>query len=101
MKNKIKHYIAFEPVFSACQLQDIPRYYMILAFEMNQGLNADKIVLSDSSTIIFQHHRLLFSFMLNNKMHNSGEINAETANGLFLQTFENIIRVDIQDIGPV
>jgi iron(II)-dependent oxidoreductase len=53
------------------------------------GLNTDHIVLSDSSTIMLPKSRPLYSFLLNNRLFNSGEANVVTTGKQFSQTFEN------------
>jgi gamma-glutamyl hercynylcysteine S-oxide synthase len=53
------------------------------------GLRVESIVLSDSSTIILSKNKPLYSFLLNNKPFNSGEVNAIKTGNLYSQTFEN------------
>ena len=44
-----------------------------LGIEKSHGLHAYRIVLDDSSTVVFQRQKVLYSFMLNDKLHTSGE----------------------------
>jgi gamma-glutamyl hercynylcysteine S-oxide synthase len=56
----------------------------------DKGLNADEIILSDSSSIILSAKRPLYSFLLNNKLYNSGEVEAIKRNEVYSQTYEKI-----------
>ncbi len=60
-----------------------------VGIEKDSGLNSDRIFLSDSSSIILPVRKPLYSFSLNNKPYNSGEVNAVKINDLYSQTFKN------------
>lgn len=55
----------------------------------NGGLNIDRIILSDSSSLIFSRSKPLYSFMLNNRSYNSHETSALKSNGSYTQIFGN------------
>ena len=57
------------------------------------GLITDTVVLSDSSAIIFSKSKPLYSFLLNNKLFNSGEVDAIKTGDQYSQIFENFLRV--------
>jgi gamma-glutamyl hercynylcysteine S-oxide synthase len=57
------------------------------------GLIADTIVLTDSSSIILVRSKPLYSFLLNDKLYNSGEVKAVKIDGNYVQTFENHLEV--------
>ena len=64
-----------------------------VGLENKSGLNAENIVLNDSSTIILTKSRPLFSFQLNSNLHSSSEVRAEKTGNLYSQTFENTLNV--------
>jgi formylglycine-generating enzyme required for sulfatase activity len=69
-----------------------PGYSQVLynvGIEKGIGLRTDRIVLSDSSSIILPSGKPLFSFLLNSRLLNSGELPALKTNNLYSQTFEN------------
>ena len=57
------------------------------------GLKTDRIVLSDSSIIMLPVNKPLFSFLLNSRLYNSGEVEAIKTNDIFTQLYDNIINV--------
>jgi len=57
------------------------------------GLFSNRIVLSDSSTIMFSSHRTLYSFLLNNEKETSGAVTAKQQGDQFIQEFKNNLRV--------
>jgi formylglycine-generating enzyme required for sulfatase activity len=57
----------------------------------DRGLNSDRVVLSDSSSIVLSVSKPLYSFLLNARLYNSGEVEAINTNDQYTQTFENII----------
>jgi len=59
----------------------------------NKGLNAANIILSDSSTLVLPVSKPLYSFLLNNKPLNSGEVNAVKTGTLYSQIYENSLSV--------
>jgi hypothetical protein len=59
----------------------------------NNGLITNSIVLSDSSTIIMPVSKPLYSFLINGKLYNSGEADAEKTDDRYSQIFNNILRV--------
>lgn len=64
-----------------------------IGIEKESGLNADKIILSDSSSITLSKRKPLYSFLLNNKYYNSEETVVIRLNELYTQTFENHLSV--------
>jgi len=52
-------------------------------------LNSDRVFLLDSSSIILPGRKPLYSFLLNTKPYNSGEVSAVKINDLYSQTFKN------------
>jgi gamma-glutamyl hercynylcysteine S-oxide synthase len=64
-----------------------------VGIEKGTGLNADLIVLTDSSAIHFDGGKHLYSFMLNDKPYNSGEVEALVINNQYTQTFEKKLSV--------
>ena len=67
---------------------------------INQGLATDSVILSDSSSIVFSQSKPLYSFLLNDKYLNSGEVNAIRTGNQYLQIFENNLRVTWRVISP-
>jgi gamma-glutamyl hercynylcysteine S-oxide synthase len=65
-----------------------------VGFNNKSGLNAENIVLTDSSIINLSKNKPLFSFQLNGNLHNSAEVNAIKTEGQFSQTFENVLIVN-------
>jgi hypothetical protein len=59
----------------------------------SQGLITENLVLSDSTKIILSAGKPLYSFLLNEKLFNSGEAEAIKTGDQYLQLFENILRV--------
>jgi len=59
----------------------------------DKGLKADKIIISDSISIMLPGSRPLFSFLLNNTLLNSGETVASKVNGLYSQAYNNNLLV--------
>jgi gamma-glutamyl hercynylcysteine S-oxide synthase len=59
-----------------------------------QGLIAENIVLTDSSTLYFSKSKPLFSFQLNKKLHNSAEADAIRNGDMYSQIFENVLVVN-------
>ena len=57
------------------------------------GLTTDNVVLSDNSTINLSGSKPLYSFLLNNKPFNSGEVNALKTGGQYSQVFDNNLKV--------
>ena len=57
------------------------------------GLGVDKVILTDSFGIDLPVVRPLFSFMLNNTLHNSIETNIVKSEKTYSQIFENFVRV--------
>jgi gamma-glutamyl hercynylcysteine S-oxide synthase len=53
----------------------------------SQGLIAGRIILSDSSKILVEGNKPLFSFLLNTKLYTSAEAGATYMNGLYNQTY--------------
>ncbi|TAL75030.1 MAG: sulfatase-modifying factor protein [Bacteroidetes bacterium] len=53
------------------------------------GLKSESIVLSDSSTILLPENKPLYTFLLDNKLCNSGEVNALHSGDQYIQTFGN------------
>ena len=72
-----------------CYSQDL----LNVGIANSQGLLADKVILSDSNIIILPSSRTLFSFLLNDKPHNSGKVDAVKEGDNYSQIFENILRV--------
>jgi len=64
-----------------------------LRIETDSGLKFNRIVLSDSSSIMLDRSRPLFSFFLNSGQHNSGEVNALKTNDIYSQTYDNNLSV--------
>lgn len=64
------------------------------------GLNTDNLALSDSSVIILPKSKPLYSFLLNNKLYNSGEVDAIKTGGQYSQIFENDTRVTFKISNP-
>ncbi|MCE5347410.1 MAG: formylglycine-generating enzyme family protein [Bacteroidales bacterium] len=58
-----------------------------------KGLIIDNIVLLDSSTIILPVNKPLFSFLIDNKLFTSGEVNTEKTGDLYSQTFKDNLRM--------
>ena len=56
----------------------------------DRGLHSDRVVLSDSSSIVLSESKPLYSFLLNDRLYNSGEVEAVKTNDQYIQTFENI-----------
>jgi gamma-glutamyl hercynylcysteine S-oxide synthase len=84
-------------------LSSIPGYSQKLqniGITINQGLATDIVFLSDSSTIIFSQSKPLYSFLLNDKYLNSGEVNAIRTGNQYLQIFENNLRVTWRVVSP-
>jgi|WetSurMetagenome_2_1015567.scaffolds.fasta_scaffold01464_14 gamma-glutamyl hercynylcysteine S-oxide synthase len=74
----------------------IPGYSQLIrniGFANNQGLNAENVVLSDSVTLILSKSKPLYSFLLNNKLFNSGEVNPENNGDQYSQTYDKNLRV--------
>ena len=67
-----------------------------IGIENGSGLNCDKIVLTDSSSVILQGSKHLYSFLLNTRPYNSGEVEAFRINDLYTQTFEKNLNVTYQ-----
>ena len=67
---------------------------------INQGLATDSVILSDSSSIVFSQSKPLYSFLLNDKYLNSGEVNAIRTGNQYLQIYENNLRVTWRVISP-
>jgi iron(II)-dependent oxidoreductase len=65
-----------------------------LGFDSKSGLNAENIVLTDSSIIDLSKPRPLFSFQFNRNLHSSSEVNAVKTGDQFSQTFENVLSVN-------
>jgi formylglycine-generating enzyme required for sulfatase activity len=59
-----------------------------LGFEKNSGLICDRLILSDSNSILMGHAMPAFSFMLNKKTFSSGDVNTIKANELYSQIYE-------------
>lgn len=57
------------------------------------GLNTDRIILSDSSTIMLPVNKPLFSFLLNSRLYNSREVEAIKTNNIYTQLYDNKISV--------
>jgi gamma-glutamyl hercynylcysteine S-oxide synthase len=57
------------------------------------GLNTDLLKMSDSTTIMLTKSKPLYSFLLNNKLYNSGEIKSIKSGGSYSQIFENNLKV--------
>jgi formylglycine-generating enzyme required for sulfatase activity len=64
------------------------------------GLAVSSLVLSDSSSILLPESKPAFSFLLNNKIRNSGEVNAVKKDSLYLQTFDNNLKVTYISSAP-
>ena len=64
-----------------------------VGIEEAPGLSADRIMLSDSSSIIFAKARPLYSFVLNTRQYNSGQADAINADNRYVQTFESNLNV--------
>lgn len=74
----------------------VPAFSQILtglSFEKNSGLNCNKFILSDSSSIPIGRVRPLFSFTENKKIFNSGEVSAVKSNEGYIQVFEKSLSV--------
>jgi len=61
-----------------------------LKLEKAGNLKSDKLILSDSTSIILPRSRPLFSFLLNDRLHFSGEVEAILTNDLYTQNFGSI-----------
>ena len=57
------------------------------------GLVTDNANLSDNSNLVFPKVKPLYSFLLNNKLFNSGDVKALKTGEQYLQTFENDLDV--------
>lgn len=57
------------------------------------GITSDNILLSDSISVILSKSRPLFSFLLNTKQLNSGEVKSLQAGELYSQSYENDLLV--------
>ena len=64
-----------------------------VGFGKDTGLNSDRIILSDSNSIILSRSKPLYSFVLNTKLFNSAEVEVFKINDLYTQTYENNLRV--------
>jgi formylglycine-generating enzyme required for sulfatase activity len=67
-----------------------------IGIEKDPKLNTDRIILSDSTTIRLPQHKPLFSFYLNEKAYNSGEMVAFNINDIYSQTFEKNLNVIVR-----
>ena len=65
-----------------------------IGISSDSGLRANRIILSDSSTITLSAGRPLYSFMLNTKLYNSGEENVIKVNDLYTQVYGNVLNVN-------
>jgi iron(II)-dependent oxidoreductase len=65
-----------------------------VGFVNRSGLNAENIVLADSSTINLSKARPLFSFQFNKTLHSSSEVNAVKTGEQYSQIFENVLSVN-------
>jgi len=67
------------------------------------GLTAENLYLSDSSTIILQKSKPLYSFMLDNKLFYSNEVNSVLSGRKYLQIINNniIVTLNISDTSAV
>ena len=64
-----------------------------IQLDYNQGLKVDSLFLSDTATVKFTSPRPLYSFLLNNKMRNSAEVNV-ARNGIeYIQIYDNELQV--------
>jgi formylglycine-generating enzyme required for sulfatase activity len=61
-----------------------------LKLEKAGYLKSDKLILSDSTSIILSRSRPLFSFLLNDRLHFSGEVEAILTTDLYTQNFGSI-----------
>jgi formylglycine-generating enzyme required for sulfatase activity len=57
---------------------------------VEQGLKTDKIILSDSSTIVFTSGIPLFSFLVDNRKFSSGDASVVNTKDLYTQKFNNL-----------
>jgi len=62
---------------------------------LDKGLGVDKVFLTDSFGIDLPAVRPLYSFMLNNTLHNSVETNIVKSDKSYSQIFENIVQVSL------
>ena len=61
-----------------------------LKLEKAGNLKSDKLILSDSTSITLSRSRPLFSFLLNDRLHFSGEVEAILTTDLYTQNFGSI-----------
>jgi len=59
----------------------------------DSGLSSDRIILSDSSSIYLSESKPLYSFILNNRLYNSGEVKVLRTGERFVQTFNDNLSV--------
>ncbi len=83
-------------------LMPLPSFSQVLSdlgVENNSGLKCNKLLLSDSSSVLLEHNRPLYNFEVNKKQFNSGDISALKINDLYTQTFERslIVKYRISD----
>lgn len=80
-----------------CLLNSFPvwsqQLYDIGIRKESTGLVADRIILSDSSSLILERNKPLFSFLLNTKLYNSAEATVTSENGFYNQTYGKGLRV--------
>jgi formylglycine-generating enzyme required for sulfatase activity len=67
-----------------------------IGIEKSSGLSSDRIILTDSSSIILPFSKHIYSFILNTRSYNSGETEAFKMNNLYTQIFEKKLTVTFQ-----
>ena len=76
----------------AILIPELSGYSLVLYnLKLEKGnLKSDKLILSDSTSIILSRSRPLFSFLLNDRLHFSGEVEAILTTDLYTQNFGSI-----------
>ena len=62
-------------------------------FSTRKGLIVEKLILSDSSTSFLKEGKPVISFLLNNKLYTTAEINPVSKDSIYLQNFGNNLMV--------